>query len=70
MDFDNIQDACLLVFDTLKNDPVSEEIITLIDEAEGDNDIKKGLKKAVDRLDIVNPAVSKVVKEKAKGFVF
>lgn len=70
MNFDKISDACLLVFDTLKDDNESSEIIELIDEADGDEAIKKGLKLAVERLDIVNPAVAKTVREKAKGFAF
>ncbi len=70
MNTQNISDACMLVFDTLRNDKDSVEIIELIDEAEGDTQIKDGLKKAAARLDIVNPAVAKTVREKAKGFAF
>jgi len=70
MNFGNISDACLLVFDTLGEDEESAEIIEMIDSADGDSAIKEGLRKAVERLDIVNPAVAKVVREKAKGFAF
>ncbi len=70
MGYQSIQDACLLVFDTLKDDVESEDIIALIDEADGDEAIKEGLKKAAIRLDSVNPAVAKAVREKARGFAF
>jgi len=70
MNFNNVSDAIMLVFDTLKDDPESVEIIELIDTAEGDEAIKDGLRKAVKRLDVVNLAVSKTVQEKAKGFAF
>jgi len=67
---DAINDACLLVFDTLSNDPESEELIQQMDEAENDDDIKEGLRKAVLRLDEINPAVAKEVRAKAQGFAF
>ncbi len=70
MNLNNITDACLLVYDTLRNDKESSELLILIDEGDGDEDIKKGLQEAVLRLDIVNPAVAKTVREKAKGFAF
>lgn len=64
-----IMDACLLVFDTLKDDEGSKDIIVLIDEAEGDDQIKEGLRKAIKRLEVVNPAVSREVADKVKGFI-
>jgi hypothetical protein len=70
MNFDAITDAISLVFDTLKNDEESKEIIEKIDKAESDSEIKEGLRLAADRLDAVNPSVAKVVREKAKGFAF
>ena len=70
MNMDAISDACLLVYDTLKDDPESVECLTLIDEAVGDHQIKRGLVLAAKRLDVLNPAVAKVVREKAKGFAF
>ena len=70
MNFEGITQACLLVFDTLRDDEESQEIIELIDGADGDDAIKDGLRKAVARLDIVNPSVAKEVREKAKGFAF
>lgn len=70
MDFDSISQACLLVYDILKDDKDSEAIIELMDTADGDAAIKEGLQKAVARLDIVNPAVARMVREKAKGFAF
>ena len=70
MNFQQISDASLLVFDTLKDDSESQDIIAMIDEAEGDKDIKKGLQLAAERLDVVNPAVAKEIRVKAKGFAF
>ena len=70
MSFDDITQACLLIFDTLKDDEEAQDIIELIDSAEGDDAIKEGLQKAVLRLDVINPAVAKEVREKAKGFAF
>ena len=70
MNFNNVSEAIMLVFDTLRYDPESAEIIELIDTAEGDGAIKDSLRKAVKRLDVVNPAVSKTVQEKTKGFAF
>jgi hypothetical protein len=64
-----IMDACLLVFDTLRDDKESEDIIILIGEAEGDDDIKEGLILAIKRLEIVNPSVAKVVRDKTQGFI-
>lgn len=68
--FDKVQDAILLVFDTLKDDPESKGIIEQLDTAQEDAQLKDGLKKAVERLNVVNPAVAKEVKDKAKGFAF
>lgn len=70
MNFDSITDACLLVFDTLKDDEESADLLEKIDTADGDSAIKEGLRDAVKRLDVVNPAVAKTVREKAKGFAF
>ena len=70
MNMEAISHACLLVYDTLKDDEESVELIEQIDSAEGDEAIKDGLRKAAERLDVVNPAVAKAVREKAKGFAF
>jgi hypothetical protein len=70
MDFENITQACLLVYDTLKDDPMSQELIEQIDSADGDESIVEGLRRAVIRLETVNPAVAREVREKAKGFAF
>lgn len=70
MNFDSITDACLLVFDTLRDDEESVELLEKIDSADGDEAIKEGLRDAAKRLDIVNPAVARAVREKAKGFAF
>ena len=52
MNFEGISQACMLVFDALRDDKESQEIIELIDSATGDDAIKDGLRKAVNRLDI------------------
>ncbi len=70
MNVEAISDASLLVYDTLKDDDESQEILEMIDEAGGDEELKEGLKRAVIRLDDVNPAVAKAVREKLKGFVY
>jgi hypothetical protein len=70
MNFENISQACLLVFDTLRNDAESADIIKQIDTAETDEAIKDGLVKAVKRLDKVNPSVARIVREKTKDFAF
>lgn len=70
MNFDDISDALLLIYDILKDDEESKEIIKLIDECENDNDVKKGVRLAVERLNVVDPSVAKEVKIKTKGFAF
>lgn len=70
MNVDAISEACLLVYDTLKDDVESQGLIDEIDSGDDDDALKKGLRKAAERLDIVNPAVARTVREKAKGFAF
>jgi hypothetical protein len=65
-----IMDACLLIYDTLKNDKESASIIEMIDGVEGDHEIKKGIQDAVKRLEVVNPAVAREIKVKTRGFAF
>ena len=70
MDFNSITKACLLAFDALRNDPESAVIVKFLDEAEGDEELKWALRKAILRLDVVNPAAATQVRELAKGFAF
>jgi len=70
MDFEAIGQACLLVYDTLKDDAESKDLIEKIDFADGDEAIKEGLREAAVRLDQLNPAVAQEVRKKAKGFAF
>lgn len=72
MNFENVSSALMLVFDTLREDDDQDsiEIIEMIDTAPGDFAIKEGLKRAVVRLDVVNPEVANKVRELAKGFAF
>ena len=68
---ENISSACLMIYDELKDDPESVDIITLIDEAEGDSDIIKGVQQAVERLKAIGkPNIADAVKEKTTGFAF
>lgn len=70
MNYDAISDACLLVYDTLKDDPESTDLIEEMDICDNDDSIKDGLRKAATRLDTLNPAVAKTIREKARGFAF
>ena len=69
MNFDDVSDAMMLIYDTLRDDEESESLIEKIDEAESDNEIIEGIKEAIDRLRIVNPAVAKEVEKKTKSFM-
>lgn len=69
--FDEISDAILLIFDTLKEDK-SEEAQTLIkkiDTVEEDRILKQALRDAITYLEPIKPTVAKIVKEKTRGFV-
>lgn len=72
MNIDLIGDACLLVYDTLKDDKdeISKRALKMIDEGDSEEIVKKGLQLAVIRLDVLNPSVAKSVREKAIGFAF
>lgn len=69
MDFDNVSEAIMLVFDTLVNDSESAGIIEAIDSVGSDDELKDGLRKAICRLDDYNPSVAKIVREKLRGFI-
>ena len=66
MDFDNVSEAIMLVFDTLINDSESVDILEAIDSAGSDDELKDGLRKAICRLDDYNPSVAKIVREKLR----
>jgi len=57
-----------MVFDELKNDDKSSEIIELIDQGESDTEIKEGLTKGIERLrelgkdEMANDVESKIKK--------
>lgn len=71
--FEDVSKACLMIADELLNDPSAEakNIITLIDEAEHDADIKKGIQLAVEYLFLNGKQhIAQAIKEKAVGFAF
>jgi hypothetical protein len=71
MNMDNIGSAMIMVFDELKDDPKSKKLIKQIDEAEGDNDLKAGLKAGVKRLrELGKNALADDIEKKTKGFAF
>lgn len=71
MNFDNIGSAMTILFDELKDDKKSKKIIKQIDEAEGDDDIKSGLKAGVARLrELGKNALADDIEKKTKGFAF
>jgi ribosomal protein L7Ae-like RNA K-turn-binding protein len=71
MNMDNIGSAMMMVFDELKDDPKSKKLIKKIDEAEGDDDLKAGLKEGVKRLrELGKNALADDIEKKTKGFAF
>jgi hypothetical protein len=71
MSFDNIGSAIMMIFDELKNDPSSANLIEEIDSAENDAQIKKGLKAGVKRLrELGKNALADDIEKKTKGFAF
>lgn len=71
MNFDNIGKATLMIYDELKNDKKSKSIIKEMDEAEGDEDIKSGIKKAVKRLrELGKNTLADDIESKTKGYAF
>ncbi len=71
MNMDNIGSAMLMIYDELKNDKQSKKLIQKIDEAEGDDDIKAGLREGVKRLrELGKTALADDIEKKAKGFAF
>jgi ribosomal protein L7Ae-like RNA K-turn-binding protein len=71
MDMDDIGAACLMVYDELKDDAESADLIEKIDTAEGDDAIKEGLREAVKRLEALEKfAIANDIRKKATGFAF
>lgn len=71
MNIENISKALMMVFDELKDDENSQEIIQDIDEADNDDQIKKGLRNGVSRLrELGKTALADDVENKTKGFAF
>lgn len=69
MDFEKIQSAMLILFDELKDDPESADIIETIDSAEGDHQLKQGMEKGIQRLrDLGKEQLAKDLEDKIKGW--
>lgn len=70
MSFDNIGSAMMILFDELKDDKKSKKLIAQIDEAEGDDDLKKGMKAGIKRLrELGKNAIADDLEKKTKGFI-
>ena len=71
MNMDKISNACLMIYDELKDDAESQEIIAKIDEADGDEAIKEGIRLAVDRIENLGKiTLAQDIREKTVGFAF
>lgn len=71
MNFDNIGSAMMMIYDELKNDKASKQLIKEIDEAENNDQIKIGLRKGVKRLrELGKNALADDIEKKTKGFAF
>jgi hypothetical protein len=71
MNFDSIGTAMGLLFDELKNDKKSKALIKKMDEAEGDDELKKGLVEGVKRLrELGKNTLADEIVSKTKGFAF
>lgn len=67
----NISSAMMMLFDELRDDEKSQELIRDIDEADNDDQIKKGLVAGVKRLrELGKNALADDVEKKTKGFAF
>jgi hypothetical protein len=70
MSFDAIGSAMTMLFDELKDDEQSQSIIQKIDEAEGDDDLKEGMKAGIARLrELGKNALADDLASKTKGFI-
>lgn len=67
----NISSAMMMVFDELKDDKKSKNLIKKIDEAENDGTLKEGLREGVKRLrELGKNALADDIEKKTKGFAF
>ena len=70
MNFENITKATLIIFDELKDDSESKDIIQMIDESEDDSNIQKGLRLALERLEVLGKiTLVSDLRDKLKGFI-
>lgn len=71
MNFDNIGQATLMIYDELKNDKQSKSLIKAMDQAESDEEVKNGIRKAVNRLrELGKNAIADDIQAKTKGYAF
>jgi hypothetical protein len=71
MDMEGISSACLIIYDELKDDKSAREIIAKIDEAEGDDDIKEGIRLAVTKIEQNGKiTLANEIRKKTAGFAF
>lgn len=71
--FDEVGKACLMIADELaeSKDKEARKIIKLIDEADGDKDIKEGIRQAVTYLQKKKKFhIADEIQKKTKGFAF
>ena len=70
MNFENITKATLIIFDELKDDSESKDIIQMIDESEDDSNLQKGLRLALERLEVLGKiTLVSDLRDKLKGFI-
>jgi hypothetical protein len=71
MSTDKIGSSLMILFDELRDDEKSQEIIQDIDEADNDDQIKRGIKAGVLRLrELGKNALADDIEKKTKGFAF
>jgi hypothetical protein len=69
MSFENISSAMMMIFDELKNDKPSKQLIKKMDNAKSDDDLKAGIKKGVARLrELDKNALADDIEKKIKGW--
>ena len=71
MNMDSIGSAMMMIYDELKNDKQSKDLIKKIDAATSDSQIKEGIKAGVKRLrELDKNAVADDIEKKTKGFSY
>lgn len=71
MNFDNIGSAMMMIYDELKTDKQSKQLIKRIDRATDDAEIKAGIVEGVKRLrELGKNALADDIEKKTKGFAF